>query len=219
MRLGWCRRTTEAVIERLLVFVSVTYLMLMMPGPDFVLVTRNCLVGGRGKAYLTGAGICAGLSFITVLTAGGISALVEANSAVLTVLRLAGGTYLVLLGVASIHAAHRLYRNKVLPDQPSRISRSRSPMMQGFLNNILNPYILIFYLTFIPQFMVPGVGAFTQTLLMGFVVVLCAATWWTLYVTVIGRLGAMLQRNGVRLAINLGAGAALGALGITFLLG
>jgi threonine/homoserine/homoserine lactone efflux protein len=213
------RGTTEAVIERLPLFISITFLMLIVPGPDFVLVTRNSVLGGRSKAYLTAAGICTGLSCLTVLTAGGISTIVASNSTLLTFLRLAGGTYLLLLGTTSLYTARNRHRSKEIPVQPSRKSQSRSPMAQGFLNNILNPYVLLFYLTLMPQFIVPGSTVFTQTLVMGFLVVLCAATWWTLYVTVIGQLSAVLQRSAVRLTIDIGASAALGALGIAFMLG
>lgn len=193
--------------------------MLIVPGPDFVLVTRNSLLGGRSKAYLTAVGICTGLSCLTVLTAGGIATIVATNSVLLSILRLAGGTYLLLLGMTSLYAVRKKFRNKGISDQPSQKADSRSPMAQGFFNNVLNPYVLIFYLTLMPQFIVPGSTVFGQTLVMGFLVVLCAAMWWTLYVTVIGQLSVLLQRRAVRLTIDIGTGAALGALGIAFILG
>lgn len=92
-------------------------------------------------------------------------------------------------------------------------------MAQGFLNNVLNPKALVFYLTFMPQFLVPGRPVFLQTLFMGVVVVGCAATWWTLYVTAIGALKAALTRASVQSGIDVGAGITLGGLGVVILLG
>ncbi len=92
-------------------------------------------------------------------------------------------------------------------------------MAQGFLNNVLNPKALIFYLTFLPQFVTAGPGVFGQTVLLGASVVVCAAVWWALYVTAIGSLGAVLRRAPVRRAIDVAAGIALAALGVVTLLG
>lgn len=92
-------------------------------------------------------------------------------------------------------------------------------MVQGFLNNVLNPKALVFYLTFMPQFLISGTPVFVQTLFMGVVVVACAAIWWTLYVMAIGFLSAVLTRTSVRSAIDAGAGVALGGLGIVVLVG
>lgn len=201
----------------LLVFVATTFLMLVVPGPDFVVVTRNAVTGDRRQAYLTAVGICGGLAFLTLVTASGLAAVIAANPTMLLVLRVLGGAYLVLLGVLLAVSAWRRRRHPdLVADSPRD---TRSPIVQGFLNNVLNPKALIFYLTFMPQFLAPGIAVFPQTIVLGVLVVLCAALWWSLYVTAIGSLGALLERAPVRFGVDVGAGAALGALGIVALLG
>ncbi|MFI7103432.1 LysE family translocator [Streptomyces sp. NPDC050161] len=204
-------------MDHLSVFVATTLLMLVVPGPDFVLVTRHSLAGGRRHGYGTTAGICAGLALLTLVTASGLAAFLAASTAILNLLRVVGGGYLVLLGALLIFSVvHRPRRQSITPQ--SAPGNVRTAALQGFLNNVLNPKALIFYLTFMPQFLVPG-SAFEQSLLLGGLVVLCAAAWWTLYVTAIGYLSAVLTRKTVRTAIDVGAGLALGGIGVTFLAG
>lgn len=208
------------MIGQLPVFVGTTALMLVVPGPDFVLVTRNTLVGDRSRGFLTAAGICTGLGLLTVLTAGGVSALVAASTTTLVVLRMAGGAYLLLLGALLLRSAFRRRRRTSSAEEDSSAERrTGSPMMQGFLNNVVNPKALVFYLTFMPQFLVPGTPVYVQTLLMGLIVMLCAAIWWTAYVAAVGVLGPALRRSAVRTALDAGAGTALAVLGVLFMFG
>lgn len=208
----------DIMIEHLPVFVATTLLMLAVPGPDFVLVTRNAVTGGRRQALRTTAGICAGLAFLTLLTASGVAAVIAASATMLTILRVLGGAYLLVLGGLVLLSAWR--RQHEADEASSSSGSTRSPLVQGFLNNVLNPKALIFYLTFMPQFLVAtGPPVFVQTLVMGVVVVACAAVWWMLYVTAIGYLHTALARGPVRTAIDVGTGAALGGLGAMAMLG
>ncbi|MHA6800667.1 LysE family translocator [Bounagaea algeriensis] len=197
------------------VFIATTFLMLVIPGPDFVVVTRNAVTGDRRQGYRTAAGICTGLAFLTLITASGLAAVVDANTTMLMVLRVLGGSYLVLLGGTLLASAWRRRPG----GGPTSPRSAGTPAVQGFLNNVLNPKALVFSLTFMPQFLVPGTPVFAQTLFMGALVVLCAASWWTLYVTAIGLLGGALERASVRSAIDVGAGVALGGLGAVALFG
>ncbi len=205
------------MIAHLPVFIATTFLMLVIPGPDFVVVTRNAVTGDRRQGYRTAAGICTGLAFLTLITASGLAAVVDANTTMLMVLRVLGGSYLVLLGGTLLASAWR--RRRRPGGGPTSPRSAGTPAVQGFLNNVLNPKALVFYLTFMPQFLVPGTPVFAQTLFMGALVVLCAASWWTLYVTAIGLLGGALERASVRSAIDVGAGVALGGLGAVALFG
>lgn len=208
------------MIAHLPVFVATTVVMLMVPGPDFVVVTRNTVTGGRRQGYVTVVGICAGLTFLTLVTASGLAAVIAAHPTMLMVLRVLGGAYLVLLGGLLVASAWRRRRHfgTGVTAQPSTRA-TRAPMVQGFLNNVLNPKALVFYLTLMPQFLIPGTPVFAQTLVLGAVVVMCAASWWMLYVTAISVLSTVLARAPVRFAIDMGAGVALGALGTVALFG
>jgi threonine/homoserine/homoserine lactone efflux protein len=212
---------------RIAVFVALTFLMLVVPGPDFVLITRNTITGSRARGYLTAGGICVGLAFLTGLAASGVAAAVAGNGTVLVVLHVVGGAYLVAIAVQlllGIHKGRRSIRtgqdhDSVLDTHHQSGPRSTSPVVQGFLNNVLNPKALVFYLTFIPQFLEPGRPVFTQTLSLGLLVVLCAATWWGCYVTAIGGLSRLLGKRSVRTGIDLVAAGALSTIGVVVMLG
>lgn len=205
----------RCMIDRIPLFIGTTLLVLAIPGPDFVVVTRNTLSGTRRRGYLTVLGICAGLSFLTVITATGLATLIASHPVMLTVLRLAGGGYLVLLASALAVTAWRRRHRRPADSQPSRVAGS--PLRQGFLSNVLNPKALVFYLTFMPQFVAPGAPVLGQTLLMGTLVVLCAGLWWTAYITAIGVLAPALRRTRARAAIDAVAASALGGLGVSTL--
>ncbi len=221
------------MINNLLIFVGTTFLVLVVPGPDFVLVTRNTLTGSRAQGYLTALGICASLVFLTALTATGVAAVIAQNDTMSTALRIAGGSYLLLLAWQLIGAARGRQAEAEAPvlKAAEPIGRGTTavaapprqvialPLVQGFLNNVLNPKALIFYLTFLPQFLDPARQILGQALLLGFLVVCCAAVWWGLYITIIGRLGRVMAKRSVRMWIDAGAGAALGALGVFILFG
>ncbi|SFD85067.1 Threonine/homoserine/homoserine lactone efflux protein [Actinopolyspora alba] len=207
------------MIEHVFVFIGTTVLMLVVPGPDFVLVTRNAVAGDRTRGYRTMVGICAGLALLTMITASGLAAVIAASTTMLTILRMVGGIYLLALGgFVLLSLWRRRQRPPATAPPPPR--RANSPFLQGFLNNVLNPKALLFYLTFMPQFLLAsGPPVFVQTLFMGMLVVGCAATWWTLYVTALGSIHTTLARGSVRTAVDAGAGTALGALGAVALVG
>lgn len=201
--------------QELSVFVATTLLMLVVPGPDFVLVTRNTAAGGRRRGHATTLGICGGLALLTLVAAAGVTA-AAAQPDVLTALRVCGGGYLVLLGMSFALSA-RSGRT----EGSAAVTRSRidSPALQGFACNVLNPKALIFYLTFLPQFVRAEGSVPLQTLALGGLVIGCAALWWTIYVATLGSLGTVLARPRVRLGLDVGAGVALCALGATTVAG
>ncbi|MCP2234648.1 LysE family translocator [Prauserella halophila] len=199
--------------QHLSVFLATTLLMLVVPGPDFVLVTRNTATGGARRGHATTVGICGGLVLLTLLAAAGVTA-AATDPAVLLTLRICGGGYLVWLGVSFALSARS--RSADTADAGAH-GRTGSPVLQGFACNVVNPKALIFYLTFLPQFVRVEGSVPVQTLVLGGLVIGCAALWWTLYVTALGSLGAILARPRVRLGLDLGASLALCALGATTL--
>jgi threonine/homoserine/homoserine lactone efflux protein len=214
--------------DRISAFVAVTFLILVVPGPDFVLVTRNTLAGNRVRGYLTAVGVCTGLAVLTGVTASGVSAVVAANGTALIVLRVMGGAYLLVLAFQFIFKVLRVRSRRAGSEKLARQHQlgnrrnglaARSPLLQGFLNNVLNPKALIFYITFIPQFLDPAQPIFRQTLLLGLLVMACAATWWGCYVSAIGSLNRLLARQSVSTGIDIAAAVALAGIGVLVLFG
>ena len=130
------------MIEQIFVIVGITFLVLISPGPDMVIVMRNTLLGGRNAGLVTSAGILVGnLVHITYCVLG-IGWLISKSIVAFTVLKYAGAAYLIYLGLTS-------FRSEAMPLEATKTDgrrQERGWFMQGFVNNILNPKGTLFYL-------------------------------------------------------------------------
>jgi len=102
---------------------------------------------------------------------------------------------------------------------PSRASRSLASLRmtsfrQGFLTNVLNPKVAIFYLTFLPQFISPGEPVLARSLLLAAIHIAMGFVWLSAYAWFIDRLGAVLTRPAVKAWLERVTGALLIALGL-----
>src|SRR5581483_6159155 len=107
----------------LLLFVGVAAIVIVVPGPDTAVVTKNVLLHGRRAALGTSLGVSTGLAVWTVAAAVGLASVLRASAVAFTILKLAGAAYLVWLGVQSIRAA-RLVRVEPVSSTPRRLSMS-----------------------------------------------------------------------------------------------
>ena len=133
-------------------FIVSGLLLNITPGPDTLYILgRSASQGWRGGA-LAALGIAAGLLVHTLAAAVGLSALLAASAAAFTIVKLAGAAYLVYVGVS-------LLRASPAPRQPlpaPHAFRMKTVFLQGFLTNVLNPKVALFFLAFLPQFVDPG---------------------------------------------------------------
>src|SRR5450755_4107549 len=139
------------VDPRIVAFIGVATVLTILPGADTALVTRNVLALGRRRAMLTIAGINAGCVIHATASALGLSAILATSATAFNVVKTIGAAYLVWIGIQSIREAGQPTAEPgVAFDQPTgaRKPRTGGPFVQGFLTNILNPKVAVFYLTF-----------------------------------------------------------------------
>jgi threonine/homoserine/homoserine lactone efflux protein len=221
------------VDPRLAAFVGVAALLTILPGADMALVTRNVLALGRRRTMLTILGIGAGCLIHATASALGISAILATSATAYNVVKTVGAAYLVWLGVQSIRgssaawqlgssAARQLGSSAVVggrvAERPSsrvaeRPSSRAAAFTQGFLTNVLNPKVAIFYLTFLPQFIAPGEPVLTRSLMLASIHIVMGLIWLTAYAWFIDRLGAVLTRPAVKAWLERVTGGLLIALG------
>jgi threonine/homoserine/homoserine lactone efflux protein len=190
-----------------LTFITASLILIAIPGPDQALITRNALVGRRSGGLLTMAGGALGLSVHASAAALGISALVAASATAFTILKLVGTAYLIWMAVATLRAARRSARENragVHADPQAAPVKRRTFrwIRQGFASNALNPKVALFFLTFLPQFMPGHHATMTQAFLLSAVFALLYLTWFSAYVLVVDRIGAVLRRPRVRARIE-----------------
>jgi len=222
---------------RLIAFVGVAALLTILPGADMALVTRNVLAYGRRRTILTIVGISCGCVIHATASALGISAVLATSATAYNVMKTLGAAYLIWMGIQSIRST----RARVIPSEghviPSEceesavlagrpaplkadtrslatlgMTRSRA-FSQGFLTNILNPKVAIFYLTFLPQFIAPGRNVLRQSLLLASIHIAMGFVWLTGYAWFVDRLGSVLTRPRVKARLERVTGGLLIALG------
>jgi threonine/homoserine/homoserine lactone efflux protein len=137
-------------------FLVFAVLLVLVPGPDFAVVTKNTLAGGRRRGSWTSAGVVTSNFVQGTAAACGLGALVMRAQPVFEVIKWAGVAYLAFLGAQAIRSAIR--GHGALPDGGGLASQARpfTGWRQGFLSNITNPKVLVFYLAVLPQFIAPG---------------------------------------------------------------
>ncbi len=198
-----------SVDPRLYAFIGVAALLTILPGADMALVTRNVLAVGRRRAMLTIAGICAGCVIHATASALGLSAILATSATAFNVVKTLGAGYLIWIGIQSIREAGQ---PATVTSEPSA-RRALGPFLQGFLTNILNPKVAVFYLTFLPQFISPGEPVLRRSLLLASIHIAMGFVWLTAYAWFIDRLGAVLTRPRVKAWLERVTGGLLIALG------
>jgi threonine/homoserine/homoserine lactone efflux protein len=153
------------VDPRLLAFTGFAAVLTVLPGSDMALVTRSVLATGRRRALGTVVGIASGCVVHATASALGISAVLATSATAFNVMKTVGAAYLIWIGVQSIRTAGAPTVGAA-PDAAGRGSGRTSPFLQGFLTNLLNPKVAIFYLTVLPQFVSPGENVLRRSLLL-----------------------------------------------------
>jgi RhtB (resistance to homoserine/threonine) family protein len=199
----------------LLVFVGVAAVVIVIPGPDTAVVTKNVLVHGRRAALGTSLGVSTGLLVWTIAAAIGIASLLRASAAAFTIVKIVGALYLIWLGIQALRASRH-----VAPRDPASSSDSRPTMTalggfrQGFLSDLANPKIGIFFTSLLPQFVDPGRPVLLPFLTLGSVFVLMTVVWLGAYTLVASRAAETLERPRVRATLDRVTGVVLVAIGL-----
>src|SRR5258708_15663814 len=124
-------------------YLAVAALLIVTPGPDTALVTRNALLAGRRAASFTTLGIGAGSIIWALASVLGIAALLEASVVAFTVFKFAGAAYLGYLGLRSPIASFWGEKQAAVtaPAPPAAQLRKRAAFRHGLLGNLLNPKV------------------------------------------------------------------------------
>jgi len=147
----------------LAVFFLTSILLALTPGPDNLFVLTQSLAYGRRPGLIIVLGLCTGLIIHTALVAFGIAAIIAASPMVFKLLKLIGAGYLLFLawGFWQIHRVQKA-ENKQSHLTALQLYR------RGFIMNVTNPKVGIFFLAFLPQFVQPQTeGAALQIIVLG----------------------------------------------------
>jgi threonine/homoserine/homoserine lactone efflux protein len=197
-------------MRELIAFLGISALVIVTPGQDTALTIRNTLLGRRPAGVFTALGVSAGQLVWTVTTAVGVGALLVASEPAFLALRLAGGAYLVFLGLQALwRAARRRGLDVEIAPGAEPLARSQA-FRQGLVSNLGNPKMLAFFTSLLPQFGSSAVGL----LALGLVFCSMTAGWLAAYAVAVARAGEVFRRSRVRRVLEAITGGVLVGLGI-----
>jgi threonine/homoserine/homoserine lactone efflux protein len=212
---GACVSASARMGIHLGAFVAVAAVVIIAPGPDTVLVTKNAVLHGRRAALGTSLGVNTGLVIWTVAAALGVAAVVRESAVAFSVLKLLGAAYLVWLGVQALLAARRRSALQASGEGGSKAAMSaRLGFRQGLLSNLGNPKIAVFFTGLLPQFVSARSPVLGPFLLLGGLFVLMTAVWLCGYALIAVRVSSVLARPSVKAALDGLTGLVLVGLGV-----
>jgi RhtB (resistance to homoserine/threonine) family protein len=201
-----------------LVFIGVAAIVILLPGPDTAVVTKNVLLHGRRAALGASAGVGAGLSVWTLAAAVGLASVIRASEVTFTVLKIVGALYLMWLGFQALRAARHAPADDEARTTAARpVLGARGGFWQGFLSDLANPKIGIFFTSLLPQFVDPGRPVLLPFLALGAMFVLMTVVWLGAYCLIAARAAETLSRPRVRSALDRVTGVVLIAIGLRLL--
>jgi threonine/homoserine/homoserine lactone efflux protein len=189
-------------------FLGFAVLLVLMPGPDFVVVTRNVLASGRRRGAWAGVGVATSNAVQGCVAALGLGAVIVASQPVFEAIKWAGAAYLVVLGVQALRSAVRGEYARADGDVEPARGAAWTGWRQGFLSNITNPKVLVFYLAVLPQFL-PAGAPIWQILPLALSHALLSLTYLMLLVGGLHHVRSILTRRRVRRALEAVTGTVL----------
>ena len=202
--------------DSIYLFLAASTLLVLTPGPDMLNVLIRSLGQGRRAGLVTAAGVSAGILVHTAGAALGLATVLAASASAFTLIKLLGAAYLVLTGLQALFG--RQDRLELSGD--TRVVSMKKLFSRGFLINVLNPKVALFFLAFLPQFVSSPDRTGPEMLLFGLLYALLTLIFmsiigWgaaTARQAVLGRswVAALLQRGsgllflgfGLRLAVS-----------------
>jgi len=197
-------------------FVAAVFLLNVTPGPDTAYIVGRSVAQGRGAGLMSALGISAGCCVHSLACAFGLTALLAASATAFTVIKFAGAIYLIYLGTRLIF---------VKPATTATAGESRTVgapkslkqlFLQGFWTNVLNPKVVLFFVSFFPQFVTTGSDRKALAFLTLGAVFVVMSMLWNSFVAWIA--GSVTQRfsgkPSVKKWLDRGVGSAFVGLGI-----
>ena len=178
--------------EQFLGFLLAASVVTIAPGPDNLMVLSLGMSRGRRAGIAFGLGCAAGCLSHTLLAVAGVSALIAASPQAFSALTVCGGLYLIWLGINALRSTGggRVAGADGATQAPGRL------FLRGVLANAINPKVILFFLSFLPQFVIPANGNVgLQMALLGLLFTVQAAVIFAALGYFSGSIGGKLNRR------------------------
>lgn len=204
-------------------FLVSALVIILSPGADTFLMLRSTLRGGKKDGFLTMLGIYAGITTLSLLLISGVGLVVAKAPGALFWLKILGALYLLFLAVQSLRAGVNLVKRNsagesITVDQDQSVTRPKAgPFVLGFLTNVTNPKVLIFFLAFFPQFLGDSSHAAVQLAMLCLIFVVVSAVWLVTLVFAASAMRKVMTTTGFTIAMEFVVATVFAVLAITLL--
>ena len=217
---------------RFFAYATIAALLVLSPGATMAVVMETAIGEGRRAALYTVLGVGIGNSSLALASALGMSVVFARWPSTLQVVKTAGAIYVAYLGLRGVWFAFRPRRETRLAAGPgagraaaatekvpgaSGRSRHHGAVVRGIVTNVLNPPVILFYMTLLPQFIGPHDPFFTRFMVLAATHVSMSVVWLSFYAVALGVLAERLARPVVRRTLEGVTGVVLVGLGVRLL--
>lgn len=180
------------MIETLLSFIFATSVLAISPGPDNIFVLTQSIVNGKKYGLAAVYGLISGCIIHTTLLAFGISAIIKQSENLYFMIKLFGAIYLLFLAFKVFKADA-----KISFSDENVVKKSTSQLYkQGFIMNVLNPKVTIFFLAFFPGFLFSdSLSTILQFYVLGFVFMLVSLIIFSIIAILAGKISEKIKEN------------------------
>jgi threonine/homoserine/homoserine lactone efflux protein len=185
-------------------YLAFAGVLVLVPGADFTVILKNTLTGGARRGRWSAVGVASSNAVQGLAAIAGLGALIVRYQPLFQAIKWAGIAYLAFLAVQSFRSA---WRGEYAPLQGDHPADARTGFQQGFLSNITNPKVLVFYLAILPQFIGPHTPA--VLVLFGVSHALLSLAYLQIVVTGLHRVRRVLSRRKVRRTLDAATGTVL----------
>lgn len=190
-------------------FLTASVLLNISPGPDIAFILGQTVKGGRSSGFAAMFGVWSGAFVHILMAAAGLSAVLATSALAFSIVKWAGAVYLIWLGISALRSAGNTFISDTAKSSPRFIPVYR----QGMFVALLNPKVAVFFLAFLPQFVVPGAGPVWAQLFLHGLLIIAVAAFIEPPLVIAGEKLTSILRNHDRVGIWLNRG--LGAIFIT----
>lgn len=178
--------------DLLLSFILATSALAISPGPDNIYVLMQSLVNGKKYGIATVCGLITGCLVHTTLVAFGVSAIIKQNDSLFFIIKLFGALYLLYLAfnVYKSDAELSLNSNNIPKKSTTQLFK------QGFIMNVLNPKVSIFFLAFFPGFLFSNtLNTITQFYVLGFIFMIVSFIIFSIIAVLSGLISEYIKKH------------------------
>ncbi|MDE1207272.1 LysE family translocator [Tenacibaculum larymnensis] len=205
-------------IENFIAFLVATVLFVLTPGIETVFLINKSISQGRRSGVYTSFGLNTGALVHTLLGALGLSIMIAKSALFFALIKYLGAAYLVYLGVAKVMSKKGLIAET---NEEQKKDSAKSSFTSGFVTNILNPKVALFFIAFFPQFISPTeIENPVPFIILGVIYATMTTVWYLVLTSFAGSFSTKIKENekiGVRLNKVSGAIFILMGLQIAFM--